>query len=270
MRKPFIRASVVSLVAGLCVLGTPAEARRILRAPAPAPAPGPSNLDEWALIGLTSTLVSSASGGSGVTVALLDGRTDCRDTDLSGRCTNILITGGTYTKYDNHGTHTAGIIAGTKYGVATSSRILNYGVFDDTAWVATGSRLVNAWADAASKGATIASMSFGCTGYALCFGSAEVQAMATTNLLYVKAAGNDGASLTNESIVVSHDVAAAAMARTILVGSVDVSGAMSSFSNKPGDGCLMYSGATGCASTAGSRSKKSPDASAIPEGVVIR
>lgn len=249
MRKPFIRASVVSLVAGLCVIGTPAEARRVRApAPAPTPAPGPSNLDEWSLIGLTSTLATSASGGAGVTVAVLDGLTDCRDTDLAGRCTNFQITGGVYTKYDNHGTHTAGIVAGTKYGVATSSRILNYGVFDDTAWVAGGTKLVGAWLDAASKGATIASMSFGCSKIPLCFGSGELNTMADPNvkLLYVKAAGNDGTALLNESIFVSRDVAVAALARTIIVGSVDVNGAISSFSNRAGNACLMYSGATGC------------------------
>lgn len=214
----------------------------------PPPTTNP-NAGEWALINLTAADVASANGGSGVKVALLDGLTDCTHTDLSGRCTNNKLSGGSYRFYSNHGTHTAGIIAGKKYGVATSANILNYAVFDDRGWVATGSKLVDSWRSAASQGASIASMSFGCTGTALCFTPAEIQAMADPNLklLFVKAAGNDGTSLGNESIAVDSSYALAAMARTILVGSVDVNGKISYFSNTPGTGCLMPNGATSCA-----------------------
>jgi hypothetical protein len=216
---------------------------------AAAPA-APSNLDEWALIGLTPQLVASANGGSGVSVAVLDGRADCRHVDLTGHCTNFLIPGGTYRNYDSHGTHTSGIVAGKKYGVAGSAKILNYGVFDDRAYIATGTKLIDAWRAAGAAGATIASMSFGCARTALCFTAAEVQAMADPNLkmLFVKAAGNEGTNLRTETIAVPAATAAAAMARTILVGSVDVNGTISSFSNRPGENCLMYSGASGCSS----------------------
>jgi len=208
----------------------------------------PSNLDEWSLIQLTPTLVTSAKGGTGVSVALLDGKTDCADKDLSGRCTAISIQGGRYRYTDQHGTHTAGIVAGKTYGVAPSAKIVNYGVFDDRGYVATGSKLLNAWYDGQKKGATIASMSFGCTQLALCFTSAEVKAMADPGLkmLFVKAAGNDGANLLSESINVTSSQAAGAIAKLILVGSTSVNGTISSFSNRPGDACLLYSGAIGC------------------------
>lgn len=244
MRRPMLRASWTSLAAAMLVIGGGAEAAPAKQAAAPAP----SNADEWALIGLTPQLVASAAGGSGVSVAVLDGRADCRHPDLAGHCANYLIPGGVYRKYDSHGTHTSGIVAGKKYGVAGAAKILNYGVFDDRTYVATGTKLIDAWRAAGATGATIASMSFGCSRLALCFTAAEVQAMADPNLkmLFVKAAGNDGATLLSEAIGVSAATAAAAMARLVLVGSVNLTGTISSFSNRPGETCLMYSGAGGC------------------------
>jgi subtilisin family serine protease len=240
-----IGVSLAALVAaGLCT--SPALAKS--KAKAPAPAPVNPNADEWKLIGLNAADVAGAQGGSGVKVALLDGLTDCRDTDLSGRCTSVKLSGGRYSRYDTHGTHTAGIIAGAKYGVATSATILNYAVFDDRGYVATGSKLADAWRGAGAQGASIASMSFGCAKTALCFSTGEIQTMADSSLklLYVKAAGNDGVALGNETSAVDANAASAAMARLILVGSVNVNGAISSFSNRPGDGCLLSSGTTSC------------------------
>ncbi|MDB5697226.1 MAG: hypothetical protein JWN69_30 [Alphaproteobacteria bacterium] len=249
MKKTFVRNGVSTLIAGLLLAGPQAAfAKKKAPPPPPPAAPAPSNSDEWALIGLTPALVASATQGSGSIVALLDGRTDCTHADLAGRCQNVAIAGGRYRLNDPHGTHTAGIIAGTKYGVAPGARIINYGVFDDLGYVATGTKLISAWRDAGAKGATIASMSFGCSTLALCFTGDEVRAMADPNLkmLFVKAAGNDGTNLSNEAIAVSAADAAAAMARTILVGSIELNGTMSSFSNRPGEGCLLSSGASVC------------------------
>lgn len=242
MKKPIIRAGLGALAAGMLLAGTQAEAAR-----RPTPPP-PSNTDEWALIGLTPDLVASANGGAGVIVGLFDGETDCRHVDLTGHCTDVAISGGRYRRYDQHGTHTAGIIAGVKYGVAPSANIVNYGVFDDRGFVATGTKLRDAWYNSQSRGASIASMSFGCTGTALCFSADEVNAMADPNLklLFVKAAGNDGVNLANESIAVSSSAALAAMSKTLIVGSVELDKSMSSYSNRAGDGCFMPSGATSC------------------------
>lgn len=206
------------------------------------------NANEWALINMLNADVNAANAGLGVKVAVLDGLADCTHVELKTRCTNYKISGGVYTKSSDHGTHTSGIVAGSKYGVATRASILNYGVFDDKAWVATGTRLTSAWRDAATRGATISSMSFGCKSMALCFSSTELTTMADPNvkMLFVKAAGNDGTNFINERISISQSQANAAMARTLLVGSVDANGVISSFSNRPGETCLMYSGQTSC------------------------
>jgi len=210
------------------------------------------NAQEWALIGLTPTIVASAKGGAGVIVGVYDGLTDCSVTDLFGRCANFKASNGTYLGYATHGTHTAGTVAGAKYGVATSATIQNFAVFDSYRYVATGTGLISAWNTAASFKSSIASMSFGCPRIALCLSAAEIQAMGGTTLsgmLFVKAAGNDGIALGNESIPVTQLQAGAALDRLLMVGSVNATGVISSFSNRPGEGCLLHSGATVCTET---------------------
>lgn len=228
----------------------PSETARRPRTPPPPPTPPVNpNLAEWTLINLTSTDLASASGGSGVKVAVLDGMTDCAHADLAGRCTVTLISGGSYRQADSHGTHTAGIVASNKYGIATGATVLNYAVFDRLGWVATGTKLSDAWVSAYNAGARISSMSFGCTRTALCFTASELTTMANPSLpmLYVKAAGNDGAVLGNESTSANVATASAALDRTLLVGSVNASGVISSFSNRPGEGCLVSTQSSGCA-----------------------
>ncbi|PTS90297.1 S8 family serine peptidase [Caulobacter sp. HMWF009] len=210
------------------------------------------NAGEWALIKLTPSLVSQAKGGAGVTVAVLDGFADCRHADLAGRCSVLSFTGGTYTTYSSHGSHTAGTVAGSRYGVATGASVVDYAVFDDKAYVATGTRLMDAWTNAAARKASVASMSFGCTGRALCFTAAEVKAMAGSSLsgmLFVKAAGNDALALASERLAITDAESRTALSRLILVGSVSEKGTISSFSNRAGDGCLLATGITGCSAT---------------------
>jgi hypothetical protein len=191
------------------------------------------------------------ANGTGVTVAVLDGKTDCANSDLVGHCVAYAIPGGTYRRPDTHGTHTAGTVAGKNNGVAPGASIINYGVFDSRGYVATGSKLINAWNDAALKGATISSMSFGCDGMALCYSNAELAAMggaSLSSMLFVKAAGNESAIFGNETTTNSSIVAMTALSRIIIVGSVDANGVISSFSNRPGDTCLLASGVSTCAS----------------------
>ncbi|MFZ4604816.1 MAG: S8 family peptidase [Caulobacter sp.] len=235
-----------TVFAAVCSVGLAAPLSAMGQTVFPATNP---NAGEWALIKLTPNIVASAKGGAGVIVGLYDGRADCRNKDLAGRCSNLLLSTGVYTSYDAHGSHTAGTIAGARYGEATGATIVNYAVFDSRGYVASGSGLTSAWIDAANRKASIASMSFGCARMALCFTASEVRTMASAPLsgtLFVKAAGNDGATLGSESIAVTAADAKTALGRLLLVGSVNLAGNISTFSNRPGEGCLLATGAKAC------------------------
>jgi hypothetical protein len=198
------------------------------------------------LVGLTSSVLSQAHNGAGVTIALYDGLTDCTHPDLAGRCTNVKIAGGVYNHYDIHGTHTAGIAVGDQFGIAGGASLINYAVFDDKGYVATGNKLFQAWVAGAGSGASIASMSFGCTGLAMCFTDPELNTIATVDMLFVKAAGNDGIAVATETTGLNQASVSALLSKFILVGSVDVHGNLSTFSNMPGTTCLMAVDATTC------------------------
>jgi hypothetical protein len=244
------RATASILVASLSVaIASPAvaedEASPVQTADGSFASSNP-NLNEWTLINLQATDTAAALDGAGVKVAVLDGEADCRNTALAGHCIFNPIAGATYSRYNAHGTHVSGIVGGNPFGVAPSATILNYGVFSDAGWVATGTKLSDAWKSAYNAGAQISSMSFGCTRKALCFSDYELNTIASTSLpmLFVKAAGNDGSDLVNESTYLSASTAAAALDKILIVGSVNAAGTISTFSNRPGNGCLLAQSTT--------------------------
>lgn len=236
-----------SVIAMLAVLGLNGSAQAQTAFPVSNP-----NAAEWALIKLTPSLVTTGLGGKGVKIGLYDGTADCTHPELVGRCSNVRDTSGTYGAFSSHGTHTAGTLIGKNYGIATSATVIDFAVFDDRGYIATGAKRANLWKLAAANGASIASMSLGCIRMALCFSDAELSTVASSALsgtLFVKAAGNDGAALGNELTGLTASAAATAMGRIILVGSVNSASTPSSFSNRPGEGCLLTLGAKACAAS---------------------
>lgn len=157
--------------------------------------------------------------GAGAAVAVLDGRANDTHSDLpfnsdpgADPATDSVVfefTGfpfsPSYTQFDLHGTHTSGIVGARLNGTGTSgvapmARILNYAVFDDNGWV--GANEDEVLTHAISYGASVANMSYG-PGTVGDF-SSSTTLIAINNhkseIVVVKAAGNDGVDLRNESL----------------------------------------------------------------------
>lgn len=157
--------------------------------------------------------------GAGAAVAVLDGRANDTHSDLpfnsdpgADPLTDSVVfefTGfpfsPSYTEFDLHGTHTSGIVGarlngeGTS-GVAPMARILNYAVFDDKGWV--GANEDDVLTHAISYGASVANMSYGPVTAGDFSSSTTLIAINNhkSEIVVVKAAGNDGIDMLNESL----------------------------------------------------------------------
>jgi subtilisin family serine protease len=125
-------------------------------------------------------------------------------------------------------------------GMAPNVKVVAYNPFDETE-TAGWSDIKDGIAELARHKASIINMSLGVSGWALhpdwdVVLSDPAIAKATEKTVLVFAAGNDG-------IVQPQNIAWANKANFIVVGSVDPSGQVSEFSNRPGDTCLVNSGA---------------------------
>ncbi|MGW6932095.1 S8 family serine peptidase [Lentzea sp. NPDC054927] len=182
--------------------------------------------------------------GQGVTVADLDSGHDPAHPDLQGRIAghkDFLTGGGASLDQHGHGTHTAGIIAGSgaasggRYkGVAPDAKLLIGKVCDQNGSCPT-SAIIEGMEWAASNGARVVNLSLGGSPT----DGTDPMSLAVNNLtaqtgtLFVIAAGNSGAAGT----VASPGSADAALT----VGSVTKADALSSFSSRGprvGDGAI--------------------------------
>jgi oryzin len=194
-----------------------------------------TNVPSWGLARLSSATTGATSykydstAGSGVTVYIVDTGILPTHTDFGGRAATgaNYITGESAVDGNGHGTHVAGTIGGTTYGVAKKVNLIgvkvlsasgsgsNSGVISGIQWVVS---------DAQSKGITkraVANMSLGGT-YSSAVNNA-VSAAVTAGITFCVAAGNDGANASGYS--------PASTPSAITVGATTSTDAKASYSN---------------------------------------
>ncbi len=160
----------------------------------------------------------------------------------AGTAKTITQFDGTSTFSNGHGAAVASLMVAAHdgkgvMGIAPMATVLAYNPFDATG-TASWSDVSDGVLKLSSSGASIINMSLGVSGWTFNPGwntvfSNPLVAAATKNSLFVIAAGNDGITQT-QNVAWNFQT----NPNFIIVGSVDPSGQISSFSNKPGSACL--------------------------------
>ncbi|ESZ93713.1 hypothetical protein SBOR_5898 [Sclerotinia borealis F-4128] len=172
----------------------------------------------------TTSYVYDSTAGSGVTVYVVDTGVYAAHSQFGGRASMgaNFVSGSANTDENGHGTHCAGTIGGSTYGVAKAAKIVgvkvldasgsgtNAGVISGIQWVAT---------NGGSK--SVLSMSLG-GGLSAALNSAVTSTVAS-GVTVVVAAGNDNTNAANTS--------PASTPNAITVGAIDSTDARASFSN---------------------------------------
>ncbi|MDW4909618.1 S8 family peptidase [Streptomyces sp. ADMS] len=174
---------------------------------------------------LDSAYTYPSSAGSGVTAYIIDTGVRITHTDFGGRASygyDAVDDDTTAGDGNGHGTHVAGTVAGTTYGVAKAADIVAVRVLDDdgngtTAGVVAGID----WVTENAQFPAVANMSLG--GGADATLDAAVANSIAAGVTYAVAAGNDNANASSYS--------PARVASAITVGSSTSADARSSFSN---------------------------------------
>lgn len=202
-----------------------------------------------------SVAASGNSTGAGVLVAVVDTGIDLDHSEFAGRiaaggkcfgtCPGLAAQGD---DNNGHGTHVAGIIGAAANGVGNTGvapgasllavKVLDAGGSGSYAGVASGISY------AASKGARVINMSLGGASASTALIAPLKQAAATS--VIVAAAGNSGTKYA-PGYPAAYATQAGIVGSMIIVGSVNSSNVISSFSQTPGNGgCVASGGVTTC------------------------
>lgn len=204
---------------------------------------GRDRIDHWMHTVNWSPAITQQQGwGADTTIGLIDaslaGEADMID--------NLKYSGGYTTLVSGHGAGVASLIAAAHdgkgvMGIAPNVQIAMYNPYSSTSG-ATWSDIRTGITALKGQGASIINMSLGEAGYAFSPDWNNVFANDAitpykANTLYVVAAGNDGVSQT-----ANIDWTQSVGTVFLVVGSVDLNGNISQFSNRPGTACLTYDG----------------------------
>jgi len=213
---------------------------------------GTDHIDYWMnLVNWSPSVTQTLGSGADTTIGLLD-------LTVSGNTTvtkNIIAYSGASAFNNGHGVAVGGLMVGAHdgkgvMGIAPKAKVIAYNPFDATGttnWtdITTGVIALTTTTPA-YKGASIVNASLGEPGLVLApgwntvFTSTGVSAVANKTV-FVLAAGNDGVTQTTNvtwNFSTNPDV--------LIVGSVGMDGVISTFSNRPGNACMLASGTSTC------------------------
>ncbi|MGW3669422.1 S8 family peptidase [Streptomyces sp. NPDC005141] len=174
---------------------------------------------------LDKRYAAPAPAGSGVTVYVIDTGIRVTHRDFGGRAVDgwdFVDDDRTARDGNGHGTHVAGTVAGTTYGVAKRARVVAVRVLDDQGAGSTAQVIAGIdWVTRHARKPAVANLSLG--GYANAQLDAAVRNSIASGVTYTVAAGNDGLPASSYS--------PARVAQALTVGASDRADARASFSN---------------------------------------
>ncbi|MGA5192002.1 S8 family peptidase [Streptomyces exfoliatus] len=200
---------------------------RVFTIDATQPSPpswGLDRIDQRALP-LNQSYTYPDTAGSGVTAYIIDTGVRISHTDFGGRAFNgfdAVDNDNVAQDGNGHGTHVAGTVAGTAYGVAKKAKIVGVRVLDNNGSGTTAGVVAGIdWVTRNAVKPAVANMSLG--GGVDSTLDAAVRNSIASGVTYAVAAGNSNANASNYS--------PARVTEAITVGSTTSSDARSSFSN---------------------------------------
>ncbi len=214
---------------------------------------GVDAVDHWmSAINWTPSITQIQGNGRDTIIGIIDGSFSA-DTDLTN---NIIWAGGYDNRVGGHGAGVASLIAGAHdgsgvMGIAPDVKIATYNPFNPngaSGWSGVADGIL-AMQPSGMQGAnqfgvtSIINMSLGEKGWVVTQGLADIFARGdiqkvSRDTIYVIASGNEGITQTTDvEWYYGKD-----QATTIFVGSVNPIAEISSFSNRPGDTCLLNNG----------------------------
>lgn len=188
------------------------------------PSWGLDRIDQSALP-LNSSYTYPDTAGAGVTAYIIDTGVRISHSDFGGRASNgydAIDDDNVAQDGNGHGTHVAGTVAGTSYGVAKKAKIVGVRVLDNSGSGTTEQVVAGIdWVTANAVKPAVANMSLG--GGADSVLDAAVQSAIDSGITFAVAAGNESTNASTKS--------PARVADAITVGSTTSADARSSFSN---------------------------------------
>ena len=195
---------------------------------------------DWWMKAINWNPALTATLGSGVRTKI--GILDFSIVGDAGVQDNVVTYDGVSTFSNGHGTAVASLIVAPQdgkgiMGIAPMAQVIAYNPFDSTG-TANWTDVTKGVLMLIKNGASVVNMSLGVPGWTFnsgwndVFTNKDIQKTKST-ALFVIAAGNDGVVQTQNVVWDNNNP------NFVLVGSVDPGGTISSFSNQPGNACLV-------------------------------